>query len=530
MTLVMAWVLLASAAVAAGVLVAETVLRVRGRATRGLWGLGLCAIGTVTAFALFAPVATDTSPSSAPPIVETPLALTAVTAGTTSWLDRASAWMRVAVGVGDGILPAAWALTSSLLFTLLVLSHVRLSGERRRARPTRLQGHRVLLTERLGPAVAGFRRPVVLVPQWVLALDHASQRLLLAHEAEHVRAHDSRLLTAGAVVAALVPWNPVAWWMVRRLRLAVEQDCDRRVLAANPGVRRYADLLLVAAGTSRFPARILAAHFGEHSTDLERRIHAMTDARLRWRTLTLTAAGAALLAAAACETPRPDPVAPGAAREKKEADQASAPSGVYFEFQVETPVSAAPGSASPRYPAILREAGVEGEVLASFIVGEDGLADPSTLKVIRSTHELFTTAVREALPAMRFTPAVLRGSKVKQLVQQPFSFRIAGAGSGVTREIGAEPRGGAAGEFVEFPSLVRSSSPPGSSQNVLVYSSTGEVVARHSVEGRLTEVRIDDIAAVEVFRRRSCAAGDPECPTTMHIRLKPGREQAYRRK
>ena len=239
----------------------------------------------------------------------------------------------VAVSAGDALLPLAWGMASVLLLTLLALAHRRLSGERRRARPVRLQGHSVLVTDRLGPAVAGLRRPVVLVPPWVLALDHASQQLLLAHEAEHVRAHDSRLLTAGALVAALVPWNPVAWWMVRRLRLAVEQDCDRRVLAANPGVRRYADLLLVAAGTSRFPARSLAAHFGEHSTDLERRIHAMTDARLRWRTFTMTAAGTALLVAAACEAPRPDPVAPGAAGAKLEADKATAPSTPYFEYQ-----------------------------------------------------------------------------------------------------------------------------------------------------------------------------------------------------
>ena len=438
----------------------------------------------------------------------------------------------VAVSAGDALLPLAWGMASVLLLTLLALAHRRLSGERRRARPVRLQGHSVLVTDRLGPAVAGLRRPVVLVPPWVLALDHASQQLLLAHEAEHVRAHDSRLLTAGALVAALVPWNPVAWWMVRRLRLAVEQDCDRRVLAANPGVRRYADLLLVAAGTSRFPARSLAAHFGEHSTDLERRIHAMTDARLRWRTFTMTAAGTALLVAAACEAPRPDPVAPGAAGAKLEADKATAPSTPYFEYQVETPVSAAPGSTMPRYPVILREAGVEGEVLVSFVVGEDGLADPSTLKVIRSTHELFSDAVREALPAMRFTPAELGGRKVKQVVQQPFTFRIAGAASGtVRRQIGKVPQlEGGDGEVLEFPVQVRPPSSSGSPQNVVVYSSSGEVVARHSVEGQLTEVRIDDIASVEVSRRRACAPGAPECPTTVLIRLKPGREQAYRRK
>jgi len=96
----------------------------------------------------------------------------------------------------------------------------------------------------------------------------------------------------------------------------------------------------------------------------------------------------------------------------------------YFEFQVEKPVSAAPGSGQPRYPDILRQAGVEGEVLATFTVDTTGRADPSSFKVLRTTHELFANAVRQALPTMRFIPAEVGGKKVKQLVQQPFSFAI----------------------------------------------------------------------------------------------------------
>ena len=86
----------------------------------------------------------------------------------------------------------------------------------------------------------------------------------------------------------------------------------------------------------------------------------------------------------------------------------------------------ADNSASPKYPDILREAGVEGEVLVSFVVDETGAADPASFKVIRSTHELFSTAVRKALPEMRFTPAEIGGKKVRQVVQAPFSFSLAG--------------------------------------------------------------------------------------------------------
>lgn len=96
----------------------------------------------------------------------------------------------------------------------------------------------------------------------------------------------------------------------------------------------------------------------------------------------------------------------------------------YFEYQVEKPVMTAPGSPTPRYPEILKSAGVEGEVVVSFTVDTTGRAIPSTLTILKSTHDLFAAAVRTALPTMRFLPAEVGGKKVRQLVQQPFVFNI----------------------------------------------------------------------------------------------------------
>ena len=96
----------------------------------------------------------------------------------------------------------------------------------------------------------------------------------------------------------------------------------------------------------------------------------------------------------------------------------------YFEFQVEKPVMQAPGSPPPRYPEILKSTGVEGEVNAQFEVDTLGRANPASFKILRSTHDLFASAVRNALPNMRFLPAEIGGRKVRQLVQQPFVFAI----------------------------------------------------------------------------------------------------------
>lgn len=96
----------------------------------------------------------------------------------------------------------------------------------------------------------------------------------------------------------------------------------------------------------------------------------------------------------------------------------------YFEFQVEKQVSSVPGTVNLRYPDMLRSANVEGEVLVQFVVDTTGRADLSQFKVLKTSHELFTNSVKNALSQMRFYPAEIGGRKVKQLVQQPFNFTL----------------------------------------------------------------------------------------------------------
>ena len=96
----------------------------------------------------------------------------------------------------------------------------------------------------------------------------------------------------------------------------------------------------------------------------------------------------------------------------------------YFEFQVEKQVSQIPGSMNLRYPDMLRSANVEGEVLAQFVVDTSGRVERGSIKILKTSHELFTSAVQSALPSARYYPAEIGGRKVKQLVQQPFNFTL----------------------------------------------------------------------------------------------------------
>jgi protein TonB len=97
--------------------------------------------------------------------------------------------------------------------------------------------------------------------------------------------------------------------------------------------------------------------------------------------------------------------------------------GPYMEFQVEKPVVKIGGEA-PEYPGSLKDSGVEGQVLAQFVVNESGRYEGGTLKILSSSNPAFTAAVKDALPRMRFSAAQIGGKKVEQLVQMPFQFHL----------------------------------------------------------------------------------------------------------
>jgi len=78
----------------------------------------------------------------------------------------------------------------------------------------------------------------------------------------------------------------------------------------------------------------------------------------------------------------------------------------------------------PRYPATLRAAGIEGHVLAEFVVDTLGRAELTSLRFPELANPLFGDAVREALTHYRFTPGEVAGRRVRTRVAVPFEFRL----------------------------------------------------------------------------------------------------------
>lgn len=102
----------------------------------------------------------------------------------------------------------------------------------------------------------------------------------------------------------------------------------------------------------------------------------------------------------------------------------------YTAVEVDSAAILDPESEAPVYPPELLKLGVEGVVMARFVVDSSGHADVTTFELLADSDPEFVAAVRLALPNMRYRPAVFDGRRVNQLAEQRFSFRVKPAGTG----------------------------------------------------------------------------------------------------
>jgi hypothetical protein len=182
------------------------------------------------------------------------------------------------------LLGLGWLALSLGMLAALGWTYRRIRAARAGTVAAEVDGVRVRVAERLGPAVVGLRRPVVVLPRWVLEAPAEERRLILLHEREHLASRDGWLLFLGALMVAAMPWSLPLWWQHRRLRAAVETDCDARVLSGGASRRTYGQILIRTAG-GRPLLPLLSPAWGETTSQLERRIMRMTEKRPTHRLL-----------------------------------------------------------------------------------------------------------------------------------------------------------------------------------------------------------------------------------------------------
>jgi beta-lactamase regulating signal transducer with metallopeptidase domain len=280
----------------------ETALDAFGIARRHAWSAGIALSLTLPiAMALIGPEPAATPMTAANRLAEAVAAPPAAT-----FVVPAIAETRVAGAPLDMLALGGWAIASFALLSYYGASLWRLARLTRRWPTYRLGEHAVTVSPMVGPAVFGWLSPRVLFPRWLLSAPPDTRQLALLHEREHVIARDPQVLTTAMLLFAMFPWNVPLVWMLRRLRFAMEVDCDARVVRSGADPARYGEALLYVS-QRQAPAAAASIALIERPSQLERRINIMFASPRKYPALvagiSLVLATSCLLAATSVDAP-----------------------------------------------------------------------------------------------------------------------------------------------------------------------------------------------------------------------------------
>lgn len=290
----MLYVIVVSGLLGSAALAAEYAGRMHRGATRWLWSLSMVASLIVPAIMASVSVQLPLIPNLVSQAASQKIIslrdATSKSLSPTNWMSVDARRLSARPSV-DTLLRRGWGVASCILLLGLLASGVHLSLRKRRWERGTIAGASVYITENVGPAVVGLLRPRIAVPRWLCDAPAVTQQLVIAHERAHLEVHDVRLLTAGVLLLVGMPWNLPMWWQLRRLRYAIEVDCDARILSSGRDATTYGETLItVGERQSGFIGAV--AGMSESQSFLEERIKLMVRKPVKWWQASAAALGA----------------------------------------------------------------------------------------------------------------------------------------------------------------------------------------------------------------------------------------------
>ncbi len=250
------------------------------------------------------------------------------------------------------------------------------------------------------PMTCGLSRPVILLPSAARTWPQAVLRDVLLHELAHARRRDVWALLLANVVCCLYWFHPLVWMAARRLRIEAEHACDDSVLNAGSDAAGYAGTLVSVARSLRpTPLFSLAgtALCGRHSLE-DRIMSILAPSRNR---AAATRSSRAIIVACAIAL-----LLPLAALQSQETT-----TNPFLVHRVE-----------PQYTPEAKEAGVEGKVVLTIEVREDGI--PDNIVVKESLDPGLDYNAVDAVRQWKFEPATRNGQPVSVKATVEINFRL----------------------------------------------------------------------------------------------------------
>ena len=273
----MSYVIMVSLLLGLAAFALERSARLRQRPTRWLWGASMIASlllpMIISSVSVKIPQQAGVVDPSTPQRIVALRQMTASGLSPSGWLTAAAGELAASADL-DRLLQVGWSVASTILFLAILASSLQLNRRRRRWELGNMAGVPVHISEGAGPAIVGLLNPHIVIPRWLMQCPADVQELVIAHEQSHLEAHDARLVTIALGVLVCMPWNLPLWWQLRRLRFAIEIDCDARVLRRGYDVSHYGKTL-ISVGERQSATIAMVAAMSEPRSLLEQRIRNM---------------------------------------------------------------------------------------------------------------------------------------------------------------------------------------------------------------------------------------------------------------
>jgi len=216
---------------------------------------------------------------------------------------------------------AIWLAGVAIMLARLATGHLRLAVAMRHAREVRAPewiAARDAAAERIGlrsaiwlrrssvtdvPLTGGVFAAFVVLPEASEEWGPERRRIVLLHELTHARRRDPLLWLMAQVAVALYWFHPLAWLAAARFRREQERSCDDAVVRAGAEQSAYAEHLVDLARSVTHAGATTVALAMAATSDLERRVRALLDARSNRGGLSRRAAWTAVAAMAAVIVP-----------------------------------------------------------------------------------------------------------------------------------------------------------------------------------------------------------------------------------
>ena len=253
-----------------------------------------------------------------------------------------------------------------------------------------------------GPAVLWAPRSLILLPaDFLQRFDADERRLVLRHEATHLRRGDPLWSLLAELAWALLWFHPLAWLAWPRFQLDQELACDERVLRHAPqDEAKYARTLLRSTGMDATPVLIPWLAEPQLKERLSMIQHPRPGAwrrRLGFIGLAALMTGGTFLAQA---TAHPKP-------------ESRASQNLGYNAEV-----------APPYPADAIKNKQEGTVILDVLVGIDGMPRKITVNPATKAAPELVKAASDAAMQWHFNPETKNGKPIEGYARVPVRFSL----------------------------------------------------------------------------------------------------------